>query len=138
MPDVSRYRSQHADLVPGIGRIQQFASPAALATNAPEAVRLLMELTGQLNLHLAMEDESLYPKLAKAGDARTAETARRFQIEMGGLRRAFEGFLVDWSSPEKLQAEPAKFLAAWGGIVKALAARVEREEKELYPLAEKL
>jgi hypothetical protein len=138
MADLSRYREQHAALVKGIGAIQRLARPAELSTRAPELLRLLMELAGQLKLHLALEDESLYPKLVKATDPKTAEIARRFQREMGGLRRAFEAFLADWSTVAKLQADPARFVEAWGGIVKALGARVEREEKELYSLAEKL
>lgn len=86
MADLSRYREQHAALVKGIGAIQRLAGPAELSTRAPELLRLLMELAGQLKLHLALEDESLYPKLVKATDPKTAESARRFQREMGGLR----------------------------------------------------
>lgn len=138
MADVSRYREQHASLVKGIGAIERLARPDEVGSKAPELLRLLMELAGQLKLHLALEDESLYPRLVKATDPKTAETARRFQREMGGLRRAFEAFLADWSTAAKLQANPARFGEAWAGIVKALGARVEREEKELYPLAEQL
>ncbi|MEZ4744048.1 MAG: hemerythrin domain-containing protein [Bdellovibrionota bacterium] len=48
-------------------------------------------------MHLAKEDNYLYPKLASSNDQSLVQTARNFQDEMGGLSGGFEKFKNEWT-----------------------------------------
>jgi iron-sulfur cluster repair protein YtfE (RIC family) len=53
---------------------------------------LLSRLAGQVVFHLAMEDESLYPRLAASDDQTAKGTATKFMQEMGGVAEVFTSF----------------------------------------------
>jgi hypothetical protein len=63
--------------------------------------------------------------------------ARRYQQEMGGVQTAFSTYVGRWPTAASIQQEPDLFLSQTQGIVAALLARVEREDNELYPMADR-
>jgi hypothetical protein len=90
-----------------------------------------------LKAHLALEDSTLYPKLMAHADPAVATTARRYQQEMGGLQTAFSNYIERWPTAPSIQQQPDLFLSQTQQVVTALLARVEREDNELYPMADR-
>jgi len=89
-----------------------------------------------LKAHLALEDSTLYPKLIAHADPEIAATARRYQQEMGGLQTALSNYIERWPIAASIQHEPDLFISQTQQVVAALLARVEREDGELYPMAD--
>ena len=138
MSRTSALRRQHDSLVALAGQITTAAEALADSSQSEPLQRLLRELDTILTTHLASEDRLLYPELLASGDRKTATVASRFCEEMGGLTNSYADFAARWNSPEALLADPAGFKRAWTTLEGALSFRIQREDAELYPLADAL
>lgn len=106
--------------------------------DAVPIARLVGKLNALLRVHLAYEDTVLYPTLMRCGDAEVAMVVRAFHDEMGALAPQFEEFAWRWSGPTVIDMMFDRFREEATGILAALAARIERENDRLYPLAERI
>jgi hemerythrin-like domain-containing protein len=127
------YRKQHAELVEIVRSIEPLLDPAKLADAAAEARNLVSKPLGKLSIHLAMEDQSLYPRLIQHADASVRETAKKFATEMGGVKPSVESFGRKWTEAE-LRANPTAFCDETRKLFILLADRIKRENTQLYPL----
>lgn len=136
MAATDNFRKQHAEFIEIVRRIESMLDPQKLAAAAGEARGLLSTLLGKLSLHLAMEDNALYPRLEKHGDANVREVAKKFMSEMSGVKLTLEGFGRTWTESE-IRANATAFCAETKRIFAVLSDRIRRENTELYPLADK-
>ena len=98
----------------------------------------LARLHSLLRLHLIAEDSALYPALLGSGDAPTVALALEMQAETGLLAAGLERFMVRWSSSALIGADFTAFRAELAELLDQLAARIQREDNELYPLADNI
>lgn len=96
----------------------------------------LNRLLGLLRVHLAHEDVELYPRLMASADPNTARTAGAYVAEMGGLAIDLEYFVRHWSCSASIAGNIEEFREGVQELILALAVRIERENRYLYPLAE--
>ena len=133
------YRRQHSDLVELVKEISGKLDEDALSgSGAVEVKELVTRFAGKLLIHLAAEDDALYPKLIAAADHEISDTAKRFKDEMGGLKEDFLAYQAQWGRAEHIQKDPAGFVRETQRLFKALGNRVEREDTVLFPLADRL
>lgn len=103
----------------------------------PEACRSgLAKLAGVLKIHLAMEDNALYPRMLAHTDAAVRQTASEYQKSMGQLAPAFETFYEKWRRYGEIESAPDEFIAAWRAIADALKKRMDLEDANLYQVAD--
>lgn len=139
MASTQNFRNQHQALLLIVSEMSGLMNDAAgTKRNAHDLRRLLSKLAGQLKLHLAMEDDSLYPRLVAHADARVSGMARRYINEMGGLANAFGDYCDKYPSPSAIEQRPAEFNADSAGVFDALGKRIQRENTELYALVDSL
>lgn len=133
-PTMTRFHSQHADLYGLIETIQALLS--GFSTDAPTAPmrEAFHQLSAKLRIHLALEDDALYPRLMRHPDARLRDRAEQFQTEMSGLRETYETFLRDWLHSGRFAQNRSGFVQAVRAIFGLLTARLRREDADLYPL----
>lgn len=134
MARTDNLRRQHEKLLAKAGEIDALASRAASPAVAQEIRNHLSQLIGTLMVHLAAEDQSLYPELLKSADKETREVARRFSAEMGGVGNAVAEFNRKFTASQI--GSSASFAQEWKSLLKVLADRIARENTELYPLAD--
>jgi iron-sulfur cluster repair protein YtfE (RIC family) len=127
-------RKQHAEFVEAIRKIEAALNPQRLA--AGEVRSQLSGLMGKLSMHLAMEDNALYPSLEKHADAKVRDIGKKFSSEMAGVKPALEAFARKWSETE-MAKNPAEFCGETKKLFAVLADRIKRENTELYPLLER-
>lgn len=127
-------RQQHQDLGKLLVHVQTRIKAGAPGAELRAA---LVEFSGKLSVHLAGEDRSIYPALIASTDAGVAAMARRFADEMGGLGQAFKGFMARYANGALIDAQRATFATEYDGIVNAVVKRVQAEENELYPAADR-
>ncbi len=135
---IGQLQSQHEACLAIVHDIEARSAVIADRGAAVEITLMLARLTGILRIHLALEDEILYPALRNASDARIAETAERYWQEMGGLAGAFLDFVDRWKRADTLLAEADRFRSESTLVFGALAERIAREHGEIYPMAERL
>ena len=136
MTDLAKLRDDHAELIRLVRRladlIEQPAAPAQL-----ELFELRRALSSTLIAHLKAEDWVLYPRLLASGDAAIAAVAAAFNEEMGGLANAYVAHTDMWSATA-IAEDWAGYCTATRGIIDALTNRITRENRELYPLLDRL
>jgi hemerythrin-like domain-containing protein len=130
------YREEHKELVKQITEIAKLIEAGA-GQNAKAITSKFRRFSAKLKIHLSIEDDLLYPALIKAG-GKTQEMGQSFKDEMGGLKKVFDLFIAKWRGADKIEADPDSFTTEFNGILSALSARIEKEESELYALADNL
>jgi hemerythrin-like domain-containing protein len=133
--NIDKFRQEHADVMNSVGTLRELVQ-AGVNEHAEQIVAQLLAMTGAIKLHLAAEDRVLYPALANASDPLVAQTSRMFQQEMGGLANTLTGFVSRWNLAAKITQNPQGFRDEANAVFKALHMRVQRENRELYPMAE--
>jgi hemerythrin-like domain-containing protein len=96
----------------------------------------LARLAGILRTHFALEDEILYPSMIESDHREAAVMARVFRTEHANLSSQFERFIGRWSKSAAIAASLRQFEFEAGMFFAALRDRIDRENRELYPLAE--
>lgn len=136
MSDIQKLCEEHAALVDIVGRLSKIVS----APSSPPIVvlnNIRRELASTLNAHLKTEDWALYPRLMECGDPRIAATAKKFSDEMGGLAAAFGVYSMRWDAMS-IEVNWSGFCSETRDIAAALTARITRENRELYPLIDRI
>lgn len=135
---IAQLQSQHEACLAIVQDIKTRSVHIADRPGAVEITMMLARLTGILRIHLALEDEILYPALRRSSNPRTAEIGERYWQEMGGLADKFLDFVDRWKRADAVLSEQARFRSESATIFKALAERIEKEHREIYPLADHL
>lgn len=134
--EIERLRNEHRRLLSLAGHLGRHVAGAfpydAKARDDFNAVRTRFRT--ELIAHLKREDWVLYPSLLASGDRQLTDTAQNYVDEMGHISEAFAAYSRQWL-PDAIAADWAGYCAATKGILEALAARIEREDAGLYPLA---
>lgn len=133
-----RFRNQHDVLINMAVELQEISATIATVEEAKQVRDHLNRLAGKLVVHLAKEDKSLYPKLLESADLQVVSLTKRYISEMGDLAKVFELYNKRWVTPLFIHKYQDKFQSETASIVKALAARIDKENNELYVLADAL
>jgi hypothetical protein len=129
-------RQQHAEITIMIEGIAALLDRPAGPAQKAELRQALSRLAEKLVRHLALEDEILYPLLAQHTDAGARVLGAAFTVEMSGVRPAFESFNARWTETA-IAADPAAFVGAAQQIFGTIRDRILRENRQLYPAADK-
>ena len=127
--DVQTCRDHHVVLRYLIEEIDKEERPA-------NARALLGRFRSVLLAHLKLEDDWLYPRLARSENSLVRSKAERYQREMGGLRSAFDDLWNAWSEQGAMDENAARWQEQWRGFRERLEARITTEDEDLYATAE--
>jgi hypothetical protein len=128
-----KFRTQHGEI---LAIAKDMTSELKGEGDAAVLRKLLSNLAGKLNFHLAMEDQALYPRLMERQDAEAKGLAKKFMDEMGGLGKVFGAYNDKWQI-SAIRKDPAGFASETQAVFAALTKRIQRENTELYPLADR-
>jgi hypothetical protein len=128
-----KFRTQHSEI---LAIAKDMTTELKGEGDAAVLRKLLSNLAGKLNFHLAMEDQALYPRLMERKDADAKGMAKKFMDEMGGLGKVFGTYNDKWQV-SAIRKDPAGFASETQAVFAALTKRIQRENTELYPLADR-
>ena len=138
MRPTETYRKHHHELRAIAARIESVLDAAAIAKDPNAAALAVRELFGKFTIHLALEDNSLYPRCLRHDDPRLRQVADRFQREMGDLGQRFDAYKRSWPGPLAIARDPARFVTDTVAVLALLRARVGREESEFYDIVDQV
>lgn len=138
MARTDSYRQQHQDIMKLAASISAKLTPAVVTSDSQGIRALMSQLAGKLGVHLAMEDNSLYPNMLGAKDANLSALAKKYMAEMGGIAAVVKKYTETYPTPQSIAAKPQDFIRETQALIAALSARVKKEESELYPAADKM
>jgi len=138
MTTVAHLRESHAEIAEMIQDLEAGLTRENLSirTNAKAMHKLLCDLAEKVRAHLGEEDKEMYPQLLTKGDA-MKYTAWNFIAGQSELRKEFEAYYKKWLKDCNFNFTDA-FLTETRGVIGALVARIEREEKVLFPKLEEM
>ncbi|OJX79432.1 hemerythrin domain-containing protein [Magnetospirillum sp. 64-120] len=138
MRPTDTYRKHHQELRDIAARVEQVLDVAAITRDPAAAAQAVRELFGKFSVHLALEDNSLYPRCLRNDDSHLRQVAQRFQNEMGDLGPRFDSYKKSWPGPLAIARDPATFVTDTIAILNLLRARVAREESEFYDIVDQV
>ena len=138
MRKTEQLRHQHAGIMDVILAITDQLNEATILDRIPDILGQMIDLSGRLKAHLAVEDQMLYPMMIAADHPLASDRAAEYQEEMGGLAANFENYMSKWRSFTAIEADPSGFVTETRELFEALSERIDRENNRLYPLADQL
>jgi len=133
--NIDKFKDQHVAILGCIADLRQ-ASQAGIAKNAAEISRLIISMSSIVKLHLAVEDQMLYPALRSGNNAALAAMGKTFQNEMTSIASAYVTFAGRWNQAEKVARDPEGFRSDANSVLKVVYARMQKEDTVFYPAIE--
>lgn len=131
--DMTIYTSKHDAIKEILEEIKLFEE--AGARKADEIARRIGKFSVIIQMHLAGEDKYLYPYLLKSSEPKTRAITSAYMAEMKQIEGDFLHFLAKFKTPDSIRKDFYSFQNDFLKINAAIRRRMEREERELYPLA---
>jgi hemerythrin-like domain-containing protein len=138
MTKTANLRRQHEELAALAGAMMQQLPHVADAEHAEEVRKLLARFAGKLQVHAAMEDRAVYPRLVAHTDENIRQTAQQLHDEFGGIYQAVGAWTKRWLPRGALERSADRFAVETRGIVDALTQRIDAENEQLYDVLDRL
>lgn len=136
MSELMKLREDHAKLARMFRDLEQMVERPEPPAQV-DLFELRHSLMSTLIGHLKLEDWALYPRLIQSGDQEISATGEWFKEEMGGLAPAFVAYCEKWTA-NTIRSDWASYCSDTRGLLDALTDRLTRENRELFPLLERL
>ena len=136
MISIEMLRKQHDGLVGQIDSIVKFIRENKDAFNEEMMRELLTNLSAELELHLLIEDDLLYPALIKDSTESIRNIAHIFSNELGGVEETFKRYKAKWIGQGTIAESLEAFISETEAMEKLLRNRIDKENNELFPLLE--
>ena len=136
MISIEMLRKQHADILEQVDAIVKSLKENKVDPSIERVRELLANLSTELELHLLIEDDILYPVLLKDSKESIRNVAHMFVIELSGLKEAFKKYKAKWANHKTIAKSSESFISETKALVTLLRKRIEKENNELFPLLE--
>jgi len=133
--NLDRFKHQHVDILQSIATLRRL-SHAGVEDNATEIARQIVAMSSTIKLHLAAEDQALYPALQSEGDPALARMGLQYQQEMASIARDYDQFARRWNTAAGVRADGTGFRAEANVVLRRVHERMQRENRDFYPRIE--
>lgn len=136
MDNIEAFRAEHRELARLMDRYGEMLAgrepPAALPF-----LHFRREFGRSLKQHLKREDWLLYPRLQASSCPEVRNVAQRLCAEIGAFEAAFGLYERRWNSTQICE-DWEGYRQESATMIRRLRSRIDAEERELYPLADRL
>ncbi|MCL5741476.1 MAG: hemerythrin domain-containing protein [Betaproteobacteria bacterium] len=133
--NIDKFKHQHADIMSDISALRRLAQ-AGVAQNAADIARLIVSMSSTIKLHLAVEDQALYPALQRGDNPELARMGQKYQTDMGPIAQAYEAFARLWSRADSVLHDEQAFRDDANRVLRMVHERMQRENRVFYPRIE--
>lgn len=135
--NIDKFKQQHIEIIECIAALRQ-AAKDGISENSVQIAKLIICMSSVIKLHLAVEDQILYPALRSGNNAVLARMGRKFEDEMHSIASAYLEFARRWNNAPKLVHDPEGFRSDANKVLKILHDRMQKENTVFYPAIEAL
>lgn len=133
--NIDKFKHQHADIMSNISALRRLAQ-AGVAQNAADIARLIVSMSSTIKLHLAVEDQALYPALQRGDNPELARMGQKYQTDMGPIAQAYEAFARRWNRADSVLHDEQAFRDDANRVLRMVHERMQRENRDFYPRIE--
>lgn len=133
--NIDKFKHQHADIMSNISALRRLAQ-AGVAQNAADIARLIVSMSSTIKLHLAVEDQALYPALQRGDNPELARMGQQYKTDMGPIAQAYEAFARRWNRADSVLHDEQAFRDDANRVLRMVHERMQRENRDFYPRIE--
>lgn len=133
--NIDKYKHQHTAIFHSIRTLKEL-SHAGVTQNAAAIAALVIKMSSVIKLHLSIEDKFLYPALQEANNPRLATIGKQYQHEMTHIAETYGEFARKWNDARHVAGNPEGFRTEANRVLKILFERMQREDRDFYPMIE--
>lgn len=137
MNQLNQLKNQHTEILDIIKESKILVNDLS-DENKTSLAKNISRLAGILKIHLANEDRYLYPSFINSGEATLKAKSEAYQKEMGNLNTIFTEFKNSYNTKSKIDQKETEAKKAILEVFSAVEKRIDKEDHDLYILAEKL
>jgi hypothetical protein len=131
------FQRQHEELGQLAAQISKRLSVEEIERDHHEVRRMVARFAGKLRMHATMENDALYPRLRAHPDPEIRAAAEKLWSEVSGIYAQFDSYSEKWLVGDAIVRDPKAFMLDTHTLFATLGKRMQRENRELYPLVEK-
>ncbi len=135
--NIEKFKKDHNEIMALMTELKKLVQ-SGIAENAGPIAKQIVAMSSLIKLHLAAEDQVFYPALLKSKDPSVSKIGQKFQLEMGDIASAYKQFAGKWNIESKVSSDPAGFKEEANNVFTVLHQRIQKENQELYPLADQI
>ena len=132
---IDKFKHQHGDIKRRIAELRDLARAGA-DTHAEAIAQGIVAMSALIKLHLAVEDQVLYPALQADRQSDLARLARHYQSDMVPIAAAYYAFARRWNTSQRVREDAQGFRDDANLVLRKLHERMLREDREFYPQIE--
>ena len=132
---IGKFKHQHGDIKRRIAELRDLARAGA-DTHAEAIAQGIVAMSALIKLHLAVEDQVLYPALQADRQSDLARLARHYQSDMVPIAAAYDAFARRWNTSQRVRENAAGFRDDANLVLRKLHERMLREDRDFYPQIE--
>lgn len=132
---IDKFKHQHGDIKRRIAELRDLARAGA-DTHAEAIAQGIVAMSALIKLHLAVEDQVLYPALQADRQSDLARLARHYQRDMVPIAAAYDAFARRWNTSQRVREDAQGFRDDANLVLRKLHERMLREDREFYPQIE--
>ncbi|AYD40878.1 hemerythrin domain-containing protein [Clostridium fermenticellae] len=132
--NIKDLKRQHVEITKSSNYILDNVDKATVEKNVHEIVKSINTVSGKLKIHLLSEDKYLYPHLLESENPKLNLFGKNYYEEMNKFSPIYEKYKSNYNTASKIKDNLQKFNVDTEQVFKLLMDRINREEKELYPL----
>ncbi len=133
--NIDKFKHQHLDILRSIDLLRQLTH-AGVERNAAEISQRIVAMSSTIKLHLAVEDQALYPALQRSGNAGSGAHGPPVPERHGPDRQRLRRLCAPLEPAESLRADEKGFRAEANVVLRKVYERMQREDRDFYPRIE--
>lgn len=135
--NIDKMKNQHHEIINKINELRAF-SHAGVSEHAQNIAQTVVSMSSVIKVHLSAEDQFLYPYLENVDDQKLKKMSSRLQREMADIVVEYEMFSRRWNTTQKIIGHDDEFRRDANIVLRKVHERMQKENKEFYPLVEQL
>ena len=135
--NIDKMKNQHVEILEKISFLRKL-SQAGVSSNAQEIATAIVSMSAIIKTHLSAEDQFLYPHIEQDGNSALRQVSSKFQREMTDIVSDYDVFSRRWNIASKLIGNDEAFRRDANTVLRKVFERMQKENKDFYPLVERM
>lgn len=135
--NLDKMKHQHVDILEKISFLRTL-SQSGVSSNAQQIAAAIVSMSAIIKTHLSAEDQFLYPQIEQDGNSKLRQVSTQFQREMADIVGEYDAFSRRWNIASKLMGNDEAFRRDANTLLRKVFERMQRENKDFYPLVERM
>ncbi|MDM2777974.1 hemerythrin domain-containing protein [Citrobacter sp. Cpo142] len=135
--NIDKMKNQHVEILEKISFLRKL-SQAGVSSNAQEIATAIVSMSAIIKTHLSAEDQFLYPHIEQDGNSTFRQVSSKFQREMTDIVSDYDVFSRRWNIASKLIGNDEAFRRDANTVLRKVFERMQKENKDFYPLVERM